>query len=135
MLVTDSFSATRNSTKAHAHAHHHTMTFSWPPAHVPENVLFHSTVVASRTFKLNQRKIKKNFLLILTEAWTVQQNFLGNPPSLLITIVVAHIIRGLIFNKYRKASKVQVWKIITTHLSHLVWNLCFNDLTVLMAYV
>jgi len=44
----------------------------------------------------------------LTEAWEVQENFLGNPPILLITTVVAHIIVGLIFNKYWKENKVEL---------------------------
>jgi hypothetical protein len=48
------------------------------------------------------------------------ENFLGNPPILLITTAVAHIIMRLIFNKYWKANKVQLLKSIMTDLSHLV---------------
>jgi len=44
----------------------------------------------------------------MTEARKVQQNFLGNPPILLITTVVAHIIIWLIFNRHWKANKVEL---------------------------
>jgi len=63
---------------------------------------------SKRNIQTKPQKNEKHFPLILTEAWKVQQNFLGKPPILLITTAVAHIIIGLIFNKYQKANKVQL---------------------------